>query len=120
MECICIVDDDEAVRDSLASFLEACGYTVACFASALALLTALGETAEYLCMLVDLHMPGMSGIQLLEMLRTRGIATPAILITAADSPGLRAAAAEQGGLSFLNKPVDGDTLLNAIARVGKD
>ena len=120
MGCIYIVDDDEAVRDSLAAFLEACGYAVTCFASALALLTAHGEAAECLCILVDVHMPGMNGIELLEELRARGIATPTIFITAADNPGLRASAAAQGGLSFLNKPVDGDTLLQAIASIDKD
>jgi len=120
MERICIVDDDEAVRESLAAFLEACGYATVCFASALAFLSADGDAPDYLCMLVDVHMPGMSGIEMLEVLRTRGVATPAILITAADDALLRAAAAKLSGLRFLDKPIDGDTLLDTIAQVGKD
>lgn len=118
MERICIVDDDEAVRDSLGVFLEACGYTVVGFASALAFLTA-GDTATYLCLLVDMHMPGMTGLELVEMLRSRGIETPAILITAAADPVLRAQTEKISSFTFLDKPVDGDKLLDAIAAAGE-
>lgn len=113
MGSICIVDDDDAVRDSLAVFLEACGYAVVGFASALALLDA-GEIANYLCLFVDMHMPGMSGLELLEVLRHRGIETPAWLITAAGDAGLRAQAAKLANVGFMEKPVEGDTLLDAI------
>ena len=114
MERICIVDDDEAVRDSLAVFLEACGFAVVGFASALAFLTA-ADAANFLCLLVDMHMPGMTGIELIEMLRSRGDGTPAILITAAADPLLRAQGEKLSGFAFLDKPVDGDKLLDTIA-----
>jgi len=119
MKRICIVDDDEAVRESLAAFLESCGYTSSCFASASAFLSAEDEAPPYLCMLVDVHMPGMSGIELVNVLRTHGVDIPAILITAAADAPLRAAAEKLGGLVLLDKPVDGDALLETIARVGK-
>jgi two-component system response regulator FixJ len=119
MERICIVDDDAAVRDSLSAFLGVCGYAVACFATALAVLDA-GEIAGYACMVVDVHMPGMNGLELLELLRARGVETPAVLITGAADAGLRAQAEKLGRLAFLEKPVDGDTLLDAIADFAQD
>ena len=114
MDQICIVDDDEAVRDSLGIFLEACGYAVMGFASALAFLNA-GDTINSLCLLVDMHMPGMTGMELIEVLRSRGDQTPAILITAAADPMIRAQGEKLSSFTFLDKPVDGDKLLDAIA-----
>ena len=118
MERICIVDDDEAVRDSLAVFLEACGYGVVAFASALAFLNA-AELGPLLCLLVDMHMPGMSGLELIEVLRARGMETPAFLVTAAAEPQLRAQAERLPALGFLDKPVDGDVLLAAVDSIRK-
>ena len=116
MERICIIDDDEAVRDSLGLFLEACGYHADRFESALAFLDS--KMDGHLCMLVDVHMPGMSGPELLTTLRGRGIQTPAIVITAAADARLRATIAKLGHAICLDKPVDGDALLEAIARLG--
>lgn len=113
MAHICVVDDDEAVRDSLSVFLEACGYAVIGFASALALLAA-GDLGNFLCLLVDMHMPGMNGLELVEVLRGRGIETPVVLITAAADPQLRAQASRFSKLVFLDKPVDGDRLLTVV------
>lgn len=110
---ICIIDDDEAVRDSLAILLEACGYAVVGFASALTFLNGT-DIAAYLCLLVDLHMPGMSGLELLELLRGRGVETPAALITAAADAMIRSKAAHLPDLVILEKPVDGDLLLATI------
>ena len=118
MDRICIVDDDDAVRDSLSAFLEACGYAVVCFATALAFLDA-GELSGWLCLVLDIHMPGMNGLELLELLRARGVETPAVLITGAADAALRAQAEKLGRLSFLEKPVDGDTLLDTIAEIAK-
>ena len=118
MDSICIVDDDDAVRDSLSTFLEACGYAVVGFASALAFLNG-ADAGAYLCMLVDVHMPGMNGLELLQVLRGRGIETPAVLVTAAADPALRSEAAKLARLAFLDKPVDGDVLLETIDAVAK-
>jgi FixJ family two-component response regulator len=64
---------------------------------------------------IDMHMPGMTGIELIEMLRSRGDKTPAILITAAADPLLRTQGEKLSSFTFLDKPVDGDKLLDAIA-----
>lgn len=116
MNQVCIVDDDEAVRDSLSVFLEACGYGVVAFASALAFLAAL-DTGPFLCLLLDMHMPGMSGLELAEVLRARGNETPIYIVTAAADTFLRAQGARVAKLEFLDKPVDGDSLLNALSAV---
>lgn len=116
MASICIIDDDEAVRDSLGVFLETCGYAVAGFASALAFLNC-PDGLAYLCLLVDLHMPGMNGLELLQLLRERGVETPAMLITAAADTTLKAETAKLSNLTVLDKPVDGEALLAAIAAV---
>lgn len=114
MKRICIIDDDDAVRDSLGILLEACGYGVAGFASALAFLDC-ANFAVFLCLLVDMNMPGMSGLELLRLLRGRGDDTPAVLITAAADVPLRTEAGKIPRLEFLDKPVDGDRLLDTIA-----
>lgn len=119
MERICIVDDDDAVRDLLSVFLEACGYAVTAFVSALALLDS-ADIAGYICLLLDMHMPGMTGLELIELLRGRGMKTPAILITGAANTTLREAAARFNATHFLDKPVDGDALLNAIDHARTD
>ncbi len=116
MDPICIIDDDEAVRDSLAVLLDACGYAVVCFDSALAFLDA-ADIADFLCLLVDVHMPGMNGLELMELLRGRGIGTPAIMITGAADAALRAGAQRLASLTFMEKPVDGERLLDAIERI---
>ncbi|HVZ90343.1 MAG TPA: response regulator [Rhizomicrobium sp.] len=112
---IYLVDDDEAVRDSARMFLEAQGMTVQDFASASALLEKTrGEGAD--CLLLDLHMPGLSGIELLELLRKRAISSPAIILTGRYDPLLADRMNKAGVAKVLQKPVDATVLLDSIER----
>src|SRR3974390_979027 len=89
---IAVVDDDSAVRDSLRYLLEVMGYLVKTFESAAELLnTGLQNLA---CLILDHHMPHMSGLELAERLRADGAAIPILLITGAPSPAIFARAAE--------------------------
>lgn len=109
---ICIIDDDRAVRESTAALLESAGYTVKSFASADDFLRHPGaENAD--CLLCDLNMPGLNGLELLELLRSRGIAAPAIVLTA-NGERLGARMTQAGVLKVLRKPVSEADLLRWI------
>jgi two-component system response regulator FixJ len=117
MECeaqsICVVDDDDAVRDSLRMLLESYGKTVEDFASARAFL-ARGRERHYGCLLLDLHMPEMSGLDLLDAMHEDGPWPPAILISGRIDPASARHAREAGAYAVLDKPVDDATLLRSI------
>ncbi len=113
---IYLVDDDEAVRDSARMLLEAQGLSVRDFESAAEFLEKTrGEGAD--CLLLDLHMPGLSGIELLELLRKRGILAPAIILTGRYDPLLDERITRAGVVTVMHKPVDSMALLDLIARV---
>ncbi|HVY98725.1 MAG TPA: response regulator [Dongiaceae bacterium] len=111
---IYIVDDDESVRDSARALLEAYDHVVEDFASARDILARFDELAEG-CMLLDLNMPEMGGIELLELLRGRGDTIPVIVVTAQNDPGVLDRARRAGAFAVLEKPVD-DTLIETIGR----
>jgi two-component system response regulator FixJ len=109
---ICVIDDDQAVRESTAALLESAGYTVMPFASADDFLRHpyLGNAN---CLLCDLNMPGLSGLELLELLRSRGITAPAIVLTA-NAERSSARMTRAGVLKVLRKPVSEAELLQWI------
>jgi two-component system response regulator FixJ len=109
-----IVDDDDAVRDSTCVLLESSGYDCRSYVSADDFLEKTGGLLGD-CLLLDVQMPGTSGVELLEVLRARGIATPVILMTAnVERLGKRGAVA--GALTVLRKPFTEEALLHWIAR----
>jgi FixJ family two-component response regulator len=110
---VLVVDDDDSMREAIERLLNAAGFGCAAYASADALL-ARGVDAASACVICDLRLPGMSGLELLATLRERGIALPFILITAHDSPGLRQEAMRCGAAAYLAKPFRGTTLLEAV------
>lgn len=112
---ICIVDDEAAIRDSLRLLLESYSFAVTDFASPAAFLAAQCH-AEFDCLLVDLHMPGMTGLELLELLQSRRITRPAILVTGNYDPTLGERVQKAGIFAVLAKPVSIETLLNQIDR----
>ena len=110
---VCIVEDDEAVRDSMRILVESYGHAVRDYPSALAYLNDRGET-EPGCLLLDLHMPGMDGLELVELLRSRHIQTPAIIITGGKDQTVDQRVRKAGVLALLSKPVADSELIGWI------
>jgi FixJ family two-component response regulator len=108
-----IVDDDQSVRDSISSLLRSAGYKTAGFESAEAYLNS-DNINEPKCLLLDVRMPGLSGIQLQSELNQKKIPIPVIFITAHPDEQVRAKALEQGAIAFLGKPFNDEVLLGAI------
>ena len=112
-ECIYLVDDDDAVRDSLGLLLEQAGFRVMSFASAGDFLDAeldLGAT----CAVLDLMMPGMNGLELHDEMHRYGIAIPVIFLTGHGDIPTSVKAIKGGAVDFLTKPVKRAALLEAI------
>ncbi|WP_064708270.1 response regulator transcription factor [Rhizobium bangladeshense] len=107
---ICVVDDDDEVRESIGTFFRAAGIKVAKFGSAEDLL-AWPNLPTMRCLITDLTMPGMDGLELQRELRRRGREVPVILMTAFPTAEVRERAEAQGVSSFVAKPTDPETLL---------
>jgi two-component system response regulator FixJ len=112
---ICVVDDDEAVRDSLEVLLSTRGLDVMTFESAQCFLDG-AEGLACDCLLLDMHMPEMTGLALLVALRERGNRAPAIVITGGADPALAANLQRAGALGLLSKPVGEDELFAWVDR----
>jgi FixJ family two-component response regulator len=110
---IAIVDDDDAVRVALSSLLRSYGYTADAYDSGDALLAA-GGVNDYHCIVTDLQMPGISGIELLAALRKQGVQLPVILMTAFPEETLRRRALQGGASCFLSKPFEASDLLRCL------
>lgn len=111
---VVLVDDDEAVAHALKFSLEMDGFTVQTYASAEALLTA-GPFPERGCLVLDAHLPGIDGLELLARIRARNVTLPAVLVTTAPNAALRTRAAA-AGTPIIEKPLMGDVLLDALRR----
>jgi FixJ family two-component response regulator len=112
---ISVVDDDEAVRDALDSLLSALGYPVRTFASADDFIERSGAIRTA-CLISDVQMPGMNGVELMEHLEQSGAAIPTILVSAYSHEALRSRALRTGAIAWLDKPVRQDELLASIDR----
>jgi FixJ family two-component response regulator len=110
---VALVDDDEAIRKALSRVLRACEFGVEGFSSGQAFLNALSETHPD-CVLLDLHMPDMDGLEVLRELHSRAFKAPVIIITAHDEPGIRAYCLATGATAYLSKPIDRSVLQQAI------
>jgi two-component system response regulator FixJ len=108
-----VVDDDDAVRDSLQFLLETAGFGVVTYASAAQFLDE-ARPGDLACLLVDQHMPDLTGLQLVIQLRSQGVALPIALITGSPSPDLVRLARELGVARVLEKPLDDGMLLAFI------
>src|SRR5262245_10164002 len=110
---IAIVDDDASVRKALARLLTASLFDTETYGSARDFLTSL-ETGKPDCLVVDLHMPDLTGFDLQRHLLRTGVRIPTIVITAYNEPGLRERCQSAGAAAFLLKPLDGSTLIEVI------
>jgi two-component system response regulator FixJ len=111
-QIIAVVDDDDAVRDSLRFFLETVDHPVVAFASGPEFLAHDGSGLA--CLILDHHMPEMTGLQLAEQLREGGTRLPILLVTGLPSPSIVARAAELGIERVLEKPPGDDDILEFI------
>jgi two-component system, LuxR family, response regulator FixJ len=109
---VAIVDDDPAVLASLRSLLQASGYRVRAFASAAAFLGDQARRAA--CLILDHHMPKMTGLELVAQLRTAGACTPVLIVTGLPSPSTLARAAQLGVERVVSKPLRVDDLLSFV------
>jgi two-component system, LuxR family, response regulator FixJ len=113
-QLIYVVDDDEAVRDSLSLLLEAQGYTVRAFASAPEFLAA-APTLRPGCLISDIRMPEMDGLELQQRLIERALPFPLILITGHGEVPLAVRAMKAGAIDFIEKPFAAETILKSAA-----
>jgi FixJ family two-component response regulator len=110
---ISVVDDDESLRHALVALVRSMGFRSTAFASAEDFLAA-PELQDTQCLVTDIQMPGMSGIDLRRMLTERGIVLPVIMITARTESGLQEKALASGAMFVLLKPFEADVLANCI------
>jgi two-component system, LuxR family, response regulator FixJ len=110
---VCIVDDDQAVLAALRSLLTAEGYAVRAHESARAFLDMIQQD-DCGCLVTDVRMPEMSGLDLLAEMKERRVSMPVIVITAHGDVPLAVAAMKRGAIHFFEKPFDGDALLDSI------
>jgi len=116
---IAVVDDEESVLKALERLLRAEGFSVETFSSGADFLRSVQRHRPH-CVVLDLHMPQLSGFQVQQALRQIDAALPVVIITGDDAPGSRARALGQGAKAFLRKPVDDAILLDAIYAAIRD
>jgi FixJ family two-component response regulator len=110
---ISIVDDDKSVREATKGLLRSLGYGAATFASAEDFLQS-NQVNETSCLISDVQMPGLSGVELQSLLIARGHRTPIIFVTAHPEENTRARALKAGAIGFLTKPFNEESLIEYI------
>jgi CheY-like chemotaxis protein len=111
---IYLVDDDAAVRRSTTFLLESCGFLVRSYACGIELLA--DRPGPHGCLVLDYHMPGMNGLELVERLREQRVELPVVLVTGGLDQGIEARALESGVLAIVEKPFLDNRLLEALER----
>lgn len=110
---IAIVDDDEAVRVALEGLLKSAGLTARAFESAETFIES-GQQSQVACLIADIRMPGMSGLELQAKLNTEHCRVPIIFITAHGDAQMRMQAIRAGAVEFLAKPFNDEALLETV------
>jgi len=111
---VSIVDDDAFAREGISCLVQACGYNVAAFTSAEHFLAS-GHLQDTTCVVTDLNMPGLSGLELQRELRNRGCRIPIIFVTAYPNEQQMRRALDAGAVGFLSKPFSEQSLLDCLA-----
>ena len=112
-QTVFVVDDDSAVRDSLQWLLESVGMSVKAYGSANALLAEADESCRG-CLVVDLRLPGLSGLDLMDQLTSKGIKLPTIMITGHGDVTAAVRAMKAGAIDFIEKPFNDEILLDRV------
>ena len=112
---IAIIEDDASVRRALRRLFRSVGRDVATFATAEEFLQAAGPPAPA-CLILDVHLPGLSGLELQERLNAEGRELPIVFITAYEDEPAREQALQAGAIAFLQKPFEEQALLDAMDR----
>ena len=115
---IAIVDDDEALREAMKSLVRSLGYGVSTFGSAEEFLKS-EQVSDTSCLITDLHMPGLSGLDLQERLIARGHRFPIIFLTAYPDEDVRIRAMKAGAIGFLRKPCSDEHFLGYLNKAFK-
>ena len=116
VQVIAVVDDDEGFRRALGSFLEAFAFRVRTFASGEEFLQS-GELRVVACLVLDLAMPGISGLEVTQQLGARGLRIPTVFVTANADDEMEKQLLAAGAIAILPKPVDHQQLLRVVQGV---
>jgi FixJ family two-component response regulator len=112
---VSVIDDDDSLRDAVIGLVRSLGHQARGFRTAEAFLAADGQRFSS-CIVSDIHMPGLSGLELTQQLANEGCPTPVILITARGEQGLQERAAASGAHCVLLKPFSADALIDCLNR----
>jgi FixJ family two-component response regulator len=115
-DLVVVIDDDESVRNAVHGVLRSVGVKSRAFASGEEYLRS-GQQSETACLITDVQMPGMSGLELLRKLATDDHRIPVIFISAFGTPRIRDQAVRAGAIRFLDKPFDDEALLDTVRAV---
>jgi len=113
IKLVAIVDDDDSMRNALDGLLKAVGFSTRAFASAEEFLKS-GQQKQISCLIADIRMPGMSGLELQAQLNAERCRIPTIFITAHGDEKMRLQALRAGAVEFLSKPFDDEVLLESV------
>jgi two-component system response regulator FixJ len=113
---VCLVDDDVAVLDSTSVLLRSAGLKVHAYASGREFLANFDEAATG-CIILDLHMPGISGFQTLDSLRSRGNTVPVVIFSGRSDSGTEEYFRKSGAIALLTKPVDHDAMIGLVRSI---
>jgi two-component system response regulator FixJ len=117
---IALIDDDEAVLDSLSLYFRSQNIATAGFSTAQEFLAVLQQNKQFDCIVSDVRMPGMSGLDLVRELKTRNVGAPIVLITGHGDVDMAVAAIKVGAADFIEKPFDESRLLASVRNAIED